>query len=57
MDELIETAVKELPRPQATFNEEAARLGGARIRELRKGVRLKRGGMSFREMAHMGHKY
>ena len=57
VDEFIETAVKELPRPQGTFNAEAARLAGARIRELRKGVRLERGGMSFREMAHIGHKY
>ena len=28
MDEFIETAFKELPRPQATFNAEAARLAG-----------------------------
>lgn len=57
VDEFIESAVKELPRPQGTFNAEAARLAGARIRERRKGVRLERGGMSFREMAHIGHKY
>ena len=57
VDEFIETAVKALPRSQGTFNAEAARLAGARIRELRKGVRLERGGTSFREMAHIGHKY
>ena len=57
VDEFIETAVKALPRTQGRFNAEAARLARARIRELRKGVRLERGGMSFREMAHIGHKY
>ena len=34
-----------------------ARLAGARIREIRKGVRLDLKGMSIRELAHIGHKY
>jgi len=57
VDEFIEAAVKALPRTEDRFDAEAARDAVARIRELRKGVRLDRGGMSFREMAHIGHKY
>ena len=57
VDEFIETAVKALPHPEGTFNQAAAQLAVARIRELRKGVTLARGDMSFREMAHIGHKY
>jgi Arc/MetJ-type ribon-helix-helix transcriptional regulator len=57
VDEFIETAVKALPQPEGTFDAAAAQLAVARIRELRKGVTLNRGAMSFREMAHIGHKY
>lgn len=57
IEEFIATAVKTLSRSEGTFNLEAARVAGARVRELRKGVRLERGAMSFREMAHIGHKY
>jgi len=39
------------------FNAEKARQAGARIRELRKCVRLDRRGMSIRELAHIGHKH
>lgn len=39
------------------FDEKKARAAAERIRELRKGVRLDRGGMSLREFAHLGHKY
>ena len=46
VDEFIDTAIEALPRR-----------AGARIRELRRGVRLERGGMSIRELAHIGHKY
>jgi hypothetical protein len=57
VDESIETAVRVLPRTKGSFDAEAARLAGARIRELRKGVTLSRGTMSIRDMAHLGHKY
>ena len=39
------------------FDLERARRAGARIRELRKGVRLDLQGMSIRSLAHLGHKY
>ena len=57
VDEFIGTAIEALPRHNAGFDVEKARQAGARIRELRKGVRLDRRGMSFREIAHIGHKY
>jgi hypothetical protein len=56
VDEFIETAVGALPRPDIRFDTEKARHAGARIRELRKDVRLERRGMSIRELAHIGHK-
>jgi Arc/MetJ-type ribon-helix-helix transcriptional regulator len=43
--------------PEAGFDVEKARQAGARIREIRKGVRLELNGMSIRELAHSGHKY
>ena len=55
--EFIDTAIEALPRRDAGFDVEKARLAGARIRELRTGVRLDRGGMSIRALAHIGHKY
>jgi Arc/MetJ-type ribon-helix-helix transcriptional regulator len=57
VDEFIDTAIEALPRPDGDFDAEKARHAGARIRELRRGVRLERGGMSIRELAHIGHKY
>jgi len=36
---------------------EARLRAAARIRELRKGVRLERGRPSLREYAHLGHRY
>lgn len=57
VDEFIETAVKALPHPKGSFNQAAAQLAVARIRELRNGITLDRDEMSFREMAHIGHKY
>jgi Arc/MetJ-type ribon-helix-helix transcriptional regulator len=57
VNEFIDTAIEALPRPDAGFDLERARQAGARIRELRKGVRLDRRGMSIRELAHIGHKY
>ena len=52
IDEFIETAIEALPLREAEFDVEKARQAGARIRELRKGVRLDRRGMSIRQLAH-----
>jgi hypothetical protein len=57
IDEFIDTAIEALPRCEAGFDKEKARLAGARIREIRRGVRLDLQGMSIRELAHSGHKY
>jgi Arc/MetJ-type ribon-helix-helix transcriptional regulator len=57
VSEFIDTAIDALPRPEGAFDLDRARLAGARIREIRKGVTLERHGMSIREMAHIGHKY
>jgi len=57
VDEFIDTAVEALPHQEIGFDKEAAQAAVARIRELRKGVRLDLGGMSLREFAHIGHKY
>ncbi len=57
VDEFIEAAIEALPRSETRFDLEKARQAGARIRQLRKGVRLNRHGMSIRELAHFGHKY
>jgi Arc/MetJ-type ribon-helix-helix transcriptional regulator len=55
VDEFIETAIGALPHRQREFDIERARQAVARIRELRKGVRLDLHGMSLREFAHIGH--
>jgi hypothetical protein len=57
VDEFIDTAIEALPLRDAGFDREKARLSGARIREIRRGVRLGLQGMSIRELAHVGHKY
>jgi hypothetical protein len=57
VDAGIDSAVEALPRPEAGFDPEKALLAGERIRKLRRSVTLDRGGISIREMAHMGHKY
>ena len=57
IDEFIDTAIEALPRCEAGFDKEKARLAGARIREIRRGVRLDLQSMSIRELAHAGHKY
>jgi len=58
VDQFIDSAIEALPHRQPTkFDPERAPEAGARIRELRKGVRLDRGGVSIRELAHLGHKY
>jgi Arc/MetJ-type ribon-helix-helix transcriptional regulator len=56
VDEFIAAAVESLPRRDAGFDKDKARSAGARIREIRKGVRLDLQGMSIRELAHAGHK-
>ena len=45
------------PTARGTFDAEKTRAAGARIRELRRGVRLDRQGISIRDLAHLGHKY
>ena len=57
VDEFIDIALEALPRQEIGFDTERARAGVARIRELRKGVRLDLQGMSLREFAHIGHRY
>jgi hypothetical protein len=57
IDEFIDTAIEALPRCEAGFDKETARLAGARIREIRRGVKLDLQGMSIRKLAHAGHKY
>ena len=57
IDEFIDTAIEALPRCEAAFDKEKARLAVARIREIRSGVKLDLQGMSIRELAHAGHKY
>jgi len=57
MDEFIDTAIEALPRQERSFDKDRAQVAVARIRELRKGVRLNLQGMSLREFAHIGHQY
>jgi len=57
VDEFIDTAIEALPREESGFDKEAAQAAVARIRELRKGVKLDLQGMSLREFAHIGHRY
>jgi Arc/MetJ-type ribon-helix-helix transcriptional regulator len=57
VDEFIDSALGALSHRNGGFDKAQARLAGARIRELRKGVRLDLKGMSIRELAHDGHKY
>ncbi len=57
VDEFIDAAIEALPLRDAGFDREKARLAGARMREIRRGVRLGLQGMSIRELAHAGHKY
>ena len=57
VDEFIDSAIGALAQRNGGFDKAKARLAGARIRELRKGVRLDLKGVSIRELAHAGHKY
>jgi hypothetical protein len=49
--------IEDMGTGRGAFNAEKAQAAGARIRELRKGVRLDLQGMSIRDLAHVGHKY
>ena len=51
VDEFIDTAIGGLRRRETAFDKDKARLAGARIRDLRKGVKLDLQGMSIREAA------
>lgn len=57
VDEFIESAFGALSHGSGGFDKAKPRLAGARIRELRKGVRLELKGTSIRELAHIGHRY
>jgi Arc/MetJ-type ribon-helix-helix transcriptional regulator len=57
VDDFINSALGALARNEPVYDPERARLAGTKIRELRRGVRLDLQGMSFRELAHVGHKY
>jgi hypothetical protein len=57
VDQFIDTAIEALPHREIAFDKQKAHAAVARIRELRKGVRLDLQGMSLREFAHIGHKY
>ncbi len=57
VDEFIDSAMGALARRKPGFDQEKARLAGARIRELRRGVTLDLRGRSIRKLAHTGHKY
>ncbi len=57
VDEFIHSALSALSRGDRAFDRAKADLAVARIRKLRKGVRLDLQGMSIRELAHSGHKY
>jgi Arc/MetJ-type ribon-helix-helix transcriptional regulator len=57
VDEFIGSAVDALSRREKGFEKDKARRAGERIRQLRRGVTLDLCGMSFRELAHIGHKH
>ena len=56
--QLVRAWREKFQREDETYTSPEARRSAAnRIRELRKGVRLERNGVSFREYAHLGHRY
>jgi hypothetical protein len=57
VDDFIDSAIEALPRREVAFDKEKADAAVARIRDLRKGVRLDLQGMSLREFAHIGHRF
>lgn len=57
VDDFIDSAIEALPHQRAAFDREKAQAAVARIRNLRKSVRLDLQGMSLREFAHIGHRF
>ncbi|HXW85019.1 MAG TPA: hypothetical protein VEJ86_11475 [Candidatus Binataceae bacterium] len=57
VDEFIEGALAALTHQGPGFDKKRATAAAARIRELRRGVRLDLRGMSIRDFAHIGHRY
>jgi Arc/MetJ-type ribon-helix-helix transcriptional regulator len=57
VDEFLGSAVDALSRRDGGFDRDKARRAGERIRALRRGVTFDLHGMSFRELAHVGHKF
>lgn len=55
VDDFIASAIDALPHQ--AFDHEKAQAAVARIRDLRKGVRLDLRGMSLRKFAHIGHRF
>jgi Arc/MetJ-type ribon-helix-helix transcriptional regulator len=57
VDDFIASAIEALPHQPQAFDHEKGQAAVARIRDLRKGVRLDLQGMSLREFAHIGHRF
>jgi Arc/MetJ-type ribon-helix-helix transcriptional regulator len=57
VDDFIDSAIEALPHREPSFDKEKAQAAIARIRDLRRGVRLDLQGMSLREFAHIGHRF
>jgi len=57
VDEFIDSALGALAGDRYSFDKEKAKRAGEQIRELRKGIRFDLRGLSFRKLAHEGHKY
>lgn len=56
VEEFVDTAIEALPHHKGGFDAARAQAAGARMGELRKGVRLDRRGQSIRDLAHTGHR-
>ena len=56
-EQVLLKQIHEADGETADFDKEKAQAAVARIRDLRKGVRLDLQGMSLREFAHIGHRF
>jgi predicted secreted Zn-dependent protease len=56
-EQVLLKQIEDADSETADFDREKAQAAVARIRELRKGVRLDLQGMSLREFAHIGHRF
>ena len=56
-EQVLLSQIQDADIETADFDKEKAQAAAARIRELRKGVRLDLQGMSLREFAHIGHRF